>query len=721
MQHPGLPPSTTVYDALGRVTQVTDGVNPNPTLYRYSALRLDSLTDARGQTWRFNYNALGWLTSRIDPAGRRDSFAYDVEGQLRRAVNRRGQSIELTYDALHRRLTRTGSAISPDMLSYSSDGRVIAASNAVAVDSTFLNSRLEPEMVRTRFRSPGDPSRMYERRYWYQAAKPLLDSVTATGPYLTLLSRGYAYTPNRGTLDSLRLGSGGWTRLHRNSELAVDTTRFPNNNILALGYVTADELDQLSSPLMDDRYSRDTQGRLAQAQHRMDNTMRAFQYDSLARVRRIYFGDPNYMQCQDDPDFGTNCAMYVDSAAYFDFDGNVTSRTCGAENAIFNWSADGRLTGYTVSGGASVALHYDAAGRLVRRDTNGVAASYFLWDGENLLAELNGAQYLEAQYSYYPGLDRLHAFNRGGTVSYAQQDAEGNVRFLGTNYVDLFRSYRYDESGNLVGGSDVGNFNGIDRARWKGALHLAPDVGLYYMRARWYEPRTGRFMSEDPIGLAGGINPYVFAGNDGVNGADPTGMDQCSGEGGHWEYDYAWSERDEVVTGTKWWHDCGAPLSDELFWATAERLCGYNPSPNCVPWGLETPQGVPLAHAIHYEPVASCDLPPEVVPQLDRQFSEARLENRERIGPAQLSLTLAPLIILRNGTTSAGEKYASMPGSLVSHAIAIWHVHQFLNGIQGPSGSDSAVAVNTGRVGWLMSRDSMYVLTPNGKAYGCAR
>jgi hypothetical protein len=45
------------------------------------------------------------------------------------------------------------------------------------------------------------------------------------------------------------------------------------------------------------------------------------------------------------------------------------------------------------------------------------------------------------------------------------------------------------------------------------------------MRARWYEPRTGRFLSEDPIGLAGGINPYAFAGSDAVNTADPTGLD----------------------------------------------------------------------------------------------------------------------------------------------------------------------------------------------------
>jgi len=51
-----------------------------------------------------------------------------------------------------------------------------------------------------------------------------------------------------------------------------------------------------------------------------------------------------------------------------------------------------------------------------------------------------------------------------------------------------------------------------------------PEAGdLYYMRARWYEPRTGRFLSEDPEGLNGGINRYVFGANDPVNNYDPTG------------------------------------------------------------------------------------------------------------------------------------------------------------------------------------------------------
>ena len=48
-------------------------------------------------------------------------------------------------------------------------------------------------------------------------------------------------------------------------------------------------------------------------------------------------------------------------------------------------------------------------------------------------------------------------------------------------------------------------------------------TGLVNFRARWYDPVTGRWLSKDPIGLSGGLNLYVFCGNDPVNWIDPYG------------------------------------------------------------------------------------------------------------------------------------------------------------------------------------------------------
>ena len=53
--------------------------------------------------------------------------------------------------------------------------------------------------------------------------------------------------------------------------------------------------------------------------------------------------------------------------------------------------------------------------------------------------------------------------------------------------------------------------------------NIDPSTGLVYLRARYYDPQQGRFVSEDPAGRAGGANPYLFAGDDPVNGRDPSG------------------------------------------------------------------------------------------------------------------------------------------------------------------------------------------------------
>lgn len=78
--------------------------------------------------------------------------------------------------------------------------------------------------------------------------------------------------------------------------------------------------------------------------------------------------------------------------------------------------------------------------------------------------------------------------------------------------------YRYTPFGDTAAtASSVDN-----RARFAGR-ELDTETGLYFNRARYYDPQVGRFISGDPAGLAGGMNPYVFAGNDPVNGRDPSG------------------------------------------------------------------------------------------------------------------------------------------------------------------------------------------------------
>ena len=65
-----------------------------------------------------------------------------------------------------------------------------------------------------------------------------------------------------------------------------------------------------------------------------------------------------------------------------------------------------------------------------------------------------------------------------------------------------------------------------------------PTSGLYYARNRYYHPGMGRFISQDPMGLAGGLNLYAYAGNDPINFRDPLGLFEVGGTAGSPLFDF---------------------------------------------------------------------------------------------------------------------------------------------------------------------------------------
>jgi hypothetical protein len=129
--------------------------------------------------------------------------------------------------------------------------------------------------------------------------------------------------------------------------------------------------------------------------------------------------------------------------------------------------------------GQSFTLHYDAAGRLVRKDSMGVVQSYFLWDRDHLLAELRGADGTPIpQYSYYPGMDNPHAAIIDGVLYNYHRDAEGNVVALTDPSQNVVQTYSCDVWGSC-GGPVYTPVHGKTRPLYKGALDFGPYLALY--------------------------------------------------------------------------------------------------------------------------------------------------------------------------------------------------------------------------------------------------
>jgi len=120
------------------------------------------------------------------------------------------------------------------------------------------------------------------------------------------------------------------------------------------------------------------------------------------------------------------------------------------------------------------------------------------------------------EYLNGPGIDNKIRQKTGTTLYYFAKDHLGSTTALTDSKGALAERESYDAYGNSAGSAKTRyGFTGRERDSL---------TGLMYYRARWYDPQLGRFASEDPIGLAGGINQFAYVANNPQNSIDPSGL-----------------------------------------------------------------------------------------------------------------------------------------------------------------------------------------------------
>ncbi|MDD5676587.1 MAG: DUF6531 domain-containing protein [Kiritimatiellae bacterium] len=217
--------------------------------------------------------------------------------------------------------------------------------------------------------------------------------------------------------------------------------------------------------------------------------------------------------------------------------GCVTQICVSGDNAqVLAWNSRYQVTEVRTNGIVAETYKYDAFGRRISI-SDGATTNYLVYDGIHAIAETDASGTLLKSYTYGPGIDNILTMsvytNSGGTTSVASvfyyvKDHLGSVAAVADSGGQIVESYQYDAWGNVLeikdgSGTSIGQSAIGNRFLWQGREYSWA-THLYYFRARWYEPVTGRWLSNDPIGISGGLNQYVFCSDNPVNFRDPWGL-----------------------------------------------------------------------------------------------------------------------------------------------------------------------------------------------------
>jgi RHS repeat-associated protein len=501
------------YDLNGRRIVLTHPGQLGPTTtattrYAYNAETggLETVTDPLGNVFRYDYDGRGQLRALTLPAGIVHGYSYDAEGRmslytLDLGVGGRISQTHYRYDARSKLLASHNDVGAQDdfTAAYSGIGHLVASAHSTSGMTQGFNAIFE--------RNTAD--------YWADALGNGWKAVTGSGSQ----TRSDGWGPLNGS-------SSGWGTTGGTSTYESMTGRL------------------LSS----------TQGGTAPA----------------GSFTQTFFYDPSGNTVFQE---GADAVNQADVAHFYGADGKLravdrrnSARTGDPYTAV--WEE----------------YRYDALGRRVWVRTQNECGGTFndprcainpvrrtVWDGDQALYEIQ-MQEGEAEndgnptqtsllaggavdprtstgrvlHTYGPGIDQPLSVIRMGYVGLSPfaviplWDSDGRAPYLvfangsrcltsscGLNTIWAVGNRPYGSKANGYVYAD-GDFE--NRLVWLGNVmrdqHDAS--GLLYRRNRYYDPQTGRFTQEDPIGLAGGMNLYGFADGDPVGNSDPFGLTSCS-------------------------------------------------------------------------------------------------------------------------------------------------------------------------------------------------
>jgi RHS repeat-associated protein len=552
--------ASVAYDPLSRPQITTDPLGRAVT-QSYDSDGMPTLTQAplaRNSSVAYQVGiGLPRLTTQTNPLGHTTKTEVDAAGQKRFVTNRRGQVFEMRYDALGRVLKtiQPGGRTLTAAYGWNATGRTSFVTEPSGQTTALQYDKRDRLITRT---GPDATT-----SYTYDANGNLLTTTEGAA----VLTRTYETT--RDAVSRYTNAAGDQISYTYDANGNLSTLVYPGGKTVSYNYDSNDRLVKVTDWAgRITRYGYDLSGRQVWLQ-RPNGTLRRMAYDAAGQQTLF-------------TEVSKNGTAIASQSWSFDAGGRAVKRTRNPAAAVFStpayaatYAADNRLTTLTSGGGVSATVTSDADGNITNVPLWEPTRSWqsgrpLSWDARNRLTSLTtSAGYLTYRYDAEGNLinrmqNGLSTQSNRYTVNPAklsqqliEHRPDGSKIFYvygsGLLYEEAFnassvsqgtRSYHFDQVGSTLAlSNDVGVVTGrleytaygvtsfisgvVDtKFRYNGQYGVQTDLttGLLQMRARWYSPSIGRFLSEDPIGFSGGMNWYAYADGNPISKSDPFGF-----------------------------------------------------------------------------------------------------------------------------------------------------------------------------------------------------
>ena len=456
---------------------------------------------------KYVYDTKNRLVSYTDPEGRMETYTYDCNSNLTKTVDKNGNTLKNTYDNKNRLTERTAK-----------------------------EKKTGKETVHTyRYNAYGDVAVQDDTQFVYGDVSGQVTKETTKLTKNKDVVKNYTYD-SKGNKSTFSVKAGEATKLslsyeYDGSSRLIAVKDSEGNQAVSYAYDMLGRITRETKTGREDiSYTYDANNN--RKQMTIGNKTTAYQYnknDELLRTDTLHTDtEKNDVVIYKNDKNGNQLATVNRSeipaeakdTSYIDVDVTLGDNQLN-DNVVNHYNALNQLT-ETLTKNYKVSFTYDAEGLRTGKTVNGEKTIY-VWDGDQVVMELSkgGA----VQKRYIRGNDLVYADKGENTEkTYYVTDMHGNVVQLLDESGNVTKTYEYDSFGNEVKPEKKDE----NPYRYCGEYY-DKETEEVYLRARYYEPGVGRFItrdtytgeSDEPLSL----HLYTYCENDGVNMVDPSGHD----------------------------------------------------------------------------------------------------------------------------------------------------------------------------------------------------